>query len=95
MLRTPTTRACPEGITRAVVLELAERTGTPYQVDDISPAELHSSDEVFVTGTMGELVPVLSIDRRPIGDGSPGPVTARLTAAFQELTRTEGVRLVD
>ena len=95
VLRTPTTRACPEGITRAVVLELAERTGTPYDVGDISPAELHSADEVFVTGTMGELVPVLSIDRRPIGDGSPGPVTARLTAAFRELTQTEGVRLVD
>src|SRR6478672_8853087 len=88
-LRTPTTLACPEGITRAVVLELAERTGTPYQVCDISPAELHSADEVFVTGTMGELVPVLSIDRRPIGDGSPGPVTARLTAAFRELTKVE------
>jgi branched-chain amino acid aminotransferase len=95
VLRTPTTRACPEGITRAVVLELAERTGTPYDVCDLSPAELHRADEVFVTGTMGELVPVLSVDRRPIGDGRPGPVTARLTAAFRELTAVEGVRLVD
>ena len=95
LLRTPTTRACPEGITRAAVLELADATGTPYEVTDLSPAELHRADEVFVTGTMGELVPVLSIDRRPIGDGSPGPVTARLTAAFRELTAREGVRLVD
>ena len=74
---------------------LADATGTPYEVTDLSPAELHRADEVFVTGTMGELVPVLSIDRRPIGDGSPGPVTARLTAAFRELTAREGVRLVD
>ena len=95
LLRTPTTRACPEGITRAAVLELAEATGTPYEVTDLSPAELHRADEVFVTGTMGELVPVLSIDRRPIGDGSPGAVTARLTAAFRDLTAREGVRLVD
>jgi branched-chain amino acid aminotransferase len=95
VLRTPTTYACPEGITRAAVLELAERTGTAYEVCDLSPAQLHRADEVFVTGTMGELVPVLSIDRRSIGDGRAGAVTARLTAAFRELTATEGTRLVD
>ena len=95
-MRTPTTRACPEGITRAVVLELlAREPGSPYEVDDLSPAELHRADEVFVTGTMGELVPVLSIDGCPIGTGSPGPVTARLTAAFRALTATDGIRLVD
>jgi branched-chain amino acid aminotransferase len=95
VLRTPTTRACPEGITRMVVLELADRLPVPYEVDDISPAELRRADEVFVTGTMGELVPVLAIDAVPVGDARPGPVTARLTAAFRDLTAAEGVRLVD
>ena len=94
-LRTPTTRACPEGITRSVVLEIAQRLAQPYAVTDLSPAQLHRSDEVFVTGTMGELVPVVSVDGRPIGAGvAPGPVTARLTEAFRALTATEGVRLV-
>jgi branched-chain amino acid aminotransferase len=91
---TPTSRACPEGITRSVVLELMRRESIAHEVRDVSPAELHSAEEVFVTGTMGELVPVLTIDRRPIGDGSPGPMTARLTALFRELTAREGVRVV-
>jgi branched-chain amino acid aminotransferase len=94
VVRTPTTRACPEGITRAVVLELLTRSGTPHEVDDISPAEVRRCDELFVTGTMGELVPVLTVDGCTIGDGRPGPVTARLTAAFRDLTASEGTRLV-
>jgi branched-chain amino acid aminotransferase len=91
---TPTTRACPEGITRAVVLELLGRAGITHEVRDVSPAELHQAEEVFVTGTMGELVPVLSIDGRVIGDGTPGAVTARVTGLFRELTAAEGVRVV-
>jgi branched-chain amino acid aminotransferase len=91
---TPTSRACPEGITRSVVLELLRREQLPHEVRDVSPAELHKADEVFVTGTMGELVPVLRIDGRVVGDGRAGPVTARLTASFQALTASEGVRVV-
>src|SRR5205823_3995197 len=93
-VRTPTTRACPEGITRGVVLELCGRAGIPVEVTDVSPAELRRADEAFVTGTMGELAPVVAVDGSAVGDGRPGPVTARLTAAFAELTRTEGVRVV-
>jgi branched-chain amino acid aminotransferase len=92
---TPTTGACPEGITRAVVLELLARAGIAHEVRDVSPAELHQAEEVFVTGTMGELVPVLAIDRRVIGNGGPGAMTARVTALFRELTAVEGVRVVD
>ncbi len=95
VVRTPTTRACPEGITRAVVLELLAREGIHCEVDDVSPAELRRADEVFVTGTMGELVPVLSVDGCPVGDGRPGEATARITTAFRVLTETEGTRVVD
>jgi branched-chain amino acid aminotransferase len=95
VVRTPTTRACPEGITRAVVLELLEREGMPYEVTDLPPTVLRRADEVFVTGTMGELVPVVTVDGVPVGDGRPGPVTAALTERFAELTRTEGVRVVE
>jgi branched-chain amino acid aminotransferase len=95
VVRTPTTRACPEGITRAVVLELLARSARLYEVTDLSPAEVRRADEVFVTGTMGELVPVLAVDGVPVGAGQPGPVTAELTAQFRALTASEGVRVVD
>jgi branched-chain amino acid aminotransferase len=95
VVQTPTTRACPEGITRAVVLELLARDSIPYEVEDLSLAQLRRADEVFVTGTMGELVPVLSVDGCAIADGRPGPMTARLTEAFRALTGSEGTRVVD
>jgi branched-chain amino acid aminotransferase len=92
---TPTTKACPEGITRATVLEVCRANGVPSEVRDVSLAEFHRAAEVFCTGTMGELVPVRSIDGRAIGGGDlPGPVTRRLAELFTALTRTEGVPVV-
>jgi branched-chain amino acid aminotransferase len=91
---TPTTKACPEGITRATVLELCRAHGVPHEVRDVSLAEFYRADEVFCTGTMGELVPVSTIDGRRIGGPPPGAVTARLAALFRELTAREGERLV-
>jgi branched-chain amino acid aminotransferase len=92
---TPTTKACPEGITRATVLEVCRANGVPSEVRDVSLAEFHRAAEVFCTGTMGELVPVRSIDGRAIGGGElPGPVTRRLAELFTALTRTEGVPVV-
>ena len=88
---TPTTKACPEGITRATVLDLCRAHGLPHEVRDVSLAEFYRSAEVFCTGTMGELVPVKQIDGRRIGTGAvPGPVTARLSNLFRHLTATEG-----
>src|SRR5215467_3350131 len=77
-LGTPTAVACPEGITRAAVLDIALDADLPYDVADFSLSQFYAADEVFVTGTMGGLVPVISIDARPIADGRPGPVTKRL-----------------
>jgi branched-chain amino acid aminotransferase len=90
VLRTPTTRACPEGITRATVLRLAEQTGVPTDVGDFSLTRLYSATEAFVTGTMGELTPVLAVDGRRIGSGEPGPLTKQLSAAYADLTSTSG-----
>ena len=90
VVRTPTTAACPEGITRATVLELCEAHDIPAVETDLSLTEVYTADEVFVTGTMGELVPVLEVDGRVIGNGTPGPMTGRLTALFQALTAVEG-----
>jgi branched-chain amino acid aminotransferase len=94
VLCTPTTRACPEGITRATVLRLADEAGVPTEVGDFPLTRLYSAAEAFVTGTMGELTPVLAVDGRRIGSGEPGPLTKQLSAAYAELTTTSGTQVV-
>jgi branched-chain amino acid aminotransferase len=89
-VRTPTTRACPEGITRETVIDLCAAHGIACSVGDLSLAEVYTADEVFVTGTMGGLSPVVVVDGRTIGGGGPGPVTERLRAAYAELTARSG-----
>lgn len=89
-LRTPTTRACPEGITRAAVLDLCAGRGIDVEIGDWSLTDVYTADEVFVTGTMGGLTPVVAVDGRRIGTGRPGPVSGRLVAAFAELTASTG-----
>jgi branched-chain amino acid aminotransferase len=90
VLGTPTAAACPEGITRGVVLELAAGAGIECAVRDYSLTQLYTADELFVTGTMGGIAPVISLDGRRIGDGSPGPVTVQLTKLLAELTAQTG-----
>jgi len=90
---TPTTRACPEGITRAAVLDLCATAGIAADVGDCSLTDVYTADEVFVTGTMGGLTPVVAVDGRRIGTGAPGPVAQGLTAAFAELTATSGTAI--
>jgi branched-chain amino acid aminotransferase len=86
--------ACPEGITRATVLELCRANAIPHAEKDLSLSEVYRADESFCSGTMGELAPVVKVDGRPIGDGSPGPMTHRLSDLFRELTEQEGERVV-
>lgn len=85
--------ACPEGITRATVLGLCETNDIPYTEKDLSLTELYRADEVFCTGTMGELAAVTQVDGRTIGTGEVGPMTQRLSAAYRELTESEGVEV--
>jgi branched-chain amino acid aminotransferase len=89
-LATPTTVSCPEGITRAAVLELAAADGIACQPGDYTLPQLYTATEAFVTGTMGGLAPVVRVDGRTIGDGTPGPLTKRLTALYADLTATTG-----
>ena len=81
--------ACPEGVTRATVLDLCRENGIPHEVTDYTQAELYRADEAFCTGTMGELVAVTDVDGRPIG-GSERPVLERLQVLFRELTAVSG-----
>ncbi|GIE88451.1 aminotransferase class IV [Actinoplanes regularis] len=94
-LVTPTTAACPEGITRQTVLELAAADGIPAVVRDMSLTEMYTADEVFCTGTMGEIAAVTTIDGRTIGNGQVGPMTQRVAKRYHEHAASNGVRLVD
>ena len=95
VVMTSHTVACPEGITRATILELCGEHGIPTRVADLSLTEAYRADEAFCSGTMGELASVIEIDGRAIGDGVPGPTTARLSALYGELTAASGTVVVD
>ena len=86
---TPRTIACPEGITRAAVLELCRRNAIAFAERDVSLMEFYRAAEVFCTGTMGELAAVKSIDGRDMPTPLPGPMTTRLESLFKELVRAE------
>ncbi|UCF67338.1 MAG: aminotransferase class IV [Acidobacteriota bacterium] len=89
VVMTPPTLACPEGITRGVVLALCSANDIPHQVRDLSLAEVYRADEMFCTGTMGELAGVTRVDGRVIGNGTVGELTKRLTRLFEaEITAT-------
>jgi branched-chain amino acid aminotransferase len=79
-----------DGITRHVILELADQLGIPRVERSLTRYDLFVADEFFLTGTAAEVIPVVSLDRRVIGDGKPGPLTRRFIAAFKELASTTG-----
>ncbi len=89
----PRTAGILPGITRNRVIELCEELGIKLVEKDITVTELYTADEVFVTGTAAEVMPITMINGRPIGDGKLGPVTRRLMEEFSRLTRNprEGV----
>jgi branched-chain amino acid aminotransferase len=95
IVRTPTTAACPEGITRQAVLDLCRMHHVPHEVTNLTLAEVYRADEMFCTGTMGELVAVTHVDGRTIGAHRPnqtgvaGAMTLELTARFNELVQRE------
>ena len=93
LLTPPTLVGALDGITRAVTLKLAEDLGIPTQETIFTRYDIYTSDECFLTGTAAEIVPAVQFDRRPIGDGKPGPVTRMLIQAFQNMTKTTGVPL--
>jgi len=94
VVRTPTLAACPEGITRATVLDICRTQDIPFEIGDLSLTELYRADEAFCTGTMGELAGVTTVDGRAIGNGAIGPLTKRLSTLFSERTAKGGTRVV-
>lgn len=87
--------ACPEGITRAAVIEICAAEKIRCVETDLSPVDVYRAGEMFCTGTMGELAAVTKIDNRVIGDGKVGLLTKRLSDLYAQRTATEGVQVVD
>jgi len=87
--------ACPEGITRATVIEICAAEKIRCIETDLSVVDIYGADEMFCTGTMGELAGVIRIDNRQIGDGKIGAMTKHLSELYAHRTATEGVQVVD
>ncbi|CDP17960.1 unnamed protein product [Coffea canephora] len=90
---TPHADYCLPGVTRATVIDLVVKEQLEIQERRLSLSEFHTADEVWTTGTVGELSPVIRIDGRIVGDGRVGPVTQRLQNAYKELTEESGVSI--
>jgi branched-chain amino acid aminotransferase len=78
------------GVTRGVVFELAEKNGIPIKEEDLTRYDILVADECFLTGTAAEVIAAVQLDRRPIGNGQPGPITLKLVEEFRGLTRSTG-----
>lgn len=79
-----------DGITRAVILEIAENLGVPVAERSLTRYDIYTADECFLTGTAAEVIPVVALDRRKIGAGTPGELTGRFLAEFRMLAETTG-----
>lgn len=93
VLLTPFADSCLPGLTRQMILDIAQRDGIPAREKNLSMTELYTADEVFTTGTMGELTPILMADGRTIADGQCGPMTKRLQNLHREFAFNNGETL--
>src|SRR5690606_36784866 len=88
VLKTPPAEAgILEGITRCAMMRLAREGGIDVREVTLTRHDYYVADECFLTGTAAEVIAVVSLDGRPIGDGKPGPVTKRQLNAFRGLSR--------
>ena len=92
VIRTPTDRDILQGVSRGMVLDLADQLGLETVEEDLQPYNLYTADEAFFSTTSPCLLPMTRVDKRQIGDGKPGPIAMQLLAAWSE---TVGVDIVD
>jgi branched-chain amino acid aminotransferase len=93
LICTPYADACLPGLTRRMILDICRAEGIPAEERNLSLTELYTADEVFTSGTMGELTPVLEADGRRIGDASAGKMTRRLQALHRDYAWKNGTPL--
>lgn len=92
VIKTPGDKSALQGISRTTMFEIAQQLGIPSSEEAIQPYDVYTADEVFLLTSPTFVTPVTLVDRRTIGDGKPGPVAAKLLAAFSELV---GVDIID
>src|SRR5262249_27160526 len=85
VIRTAGDRGVLQGVSRGMVFDLAKELDPPVVEEDLQPYDVYTADEVFFTSTSPCVLPVTQVDRRPVGDGRPGPVVARLLQAWSEV----------
>lgn len=90
---TPTADSCLPGLTRQMILDICKEQGIPVAERRLSMTEVYTADEVFTSGTMGELTPILEADGRVIGEGKPGDMTKRLQSLHREFAFEHGTPL--
>ena len=93
ILKTPFPDSCLPGTTRAMIMKIARDEGITLEERRLSLVEFQAADEVFTTGTMGELSHVVELDGRQIGNGALGPITTLLQALYAEKTLNEGIEI--
>ena len=92
LITPPVTAGILESQTRESLLELANDLGLGSQIRDIGRTELYLADEGFYCGTGQEIVPILSVDQKPLGDGKPGPTTRQLQSVYDDAVRARSER---
>ena len=90
LLTPPVADGALDGVTRQVIFELADQLGIPWVEQTLTRYDIYIADECFLTGTAAEVIPVISLDRRPIGDGVPGSITIQFITAFRALANSTG-----
>jgi len=90
LLTPPLSASALYGITRQTVIELAGEAGLKVTEPNLTRYDLFNADECFLTGTGAEIVPVVKIDGRVIGEGKPGPITRKLVVDYHALTKASG-----
>jgi branched-chain amino acid aminotransferase len=93
LITPPTSEGALPGITRATVIACARQMGIPFHEAVVTLYDCYNADETFLTGTAAEVIPMVRLDGRVIGDGKPGPMTNRLIEAFRATTRTDGAEV--
>ncbi|OIO32575.1 MAG: branched-chain-amino-acid transaminase [Candidatus Omnitrophica bacterium CG1_02_40_15] len=81
-----------KGITRACVMDIAKKIGMAVKEEVITRHNIFTASECFLTGTAAEIIPVVRVDKRVIGDGKPGKITLNLMKEFRKLTKTDGIK---
>ncbi|ASF39038.1 MULTISPECIES: branched-chain-amino-acid transaminase [Halobacillus] len=89
----PTYLGALEGITRNAIIDLAKEKGYEMKEQPFTRHDVYVADEVFLTGTAAEVIAVVEVDQRPVGDGKPGVITNHLLSEFRKITTTDGYKV--